>query len=751
MKSDLGTPDISLAMPSMPPAIIRQFLGQSAELIDRLDTDLASLRRWPQDTLAADRIAGALAALRTGAGFLDLSEFENAAARATETLRELRQSSGLHDADAVAALGRAIETLKASKSDIERTVGGEAISVPKQPAADVEPTNTKRSATGHGPLVERRPLRLDDAKSALVEYMVEDLRDAIALAEQAIRRAESRAGRASGASELVRIGSEMSRTATFFELPGLHALADGLASTGAAIPAMSDAGLGQTFPRLHGIIELLRELADGLAYSTIIVRPVDGLCDALRAIADGRELESSDVLPAGCPAIMALEADGVVARVDQAPQEDSETVMASITEPTMGEDHIDAVTETNAASVVTVPVPAAVIPTTPIPCVPQDDVPLVDASASASAERIEHEIAAACLASEAAPNRKDHVVSELGNLIAQANRLAALPQDVSAMVEPPRLITRVSHIASDVARATSDLKAAVLDARALPIGTLLRACADAAESHATNGGVTINVELHGESIEIDSGVIERLREPMVRLLAMFGAAVAPRAESPNLTCGASIDESADVVEIRVGCSTRAGVMDVKCADVESLRQTVEAIHGVFVCNADASGHVELTIRVPTNLAFLYCTVIRIGTTLAAIPMSGIDEIVKPEPDQIVGTGGSRVVLIRDGAAALLDGYELFGETNEPRGTTPYAVVVSHGGRRVAIACQRALGAQEVVVRPIAPVPRRLGPVSGVGAASDGAATLIIDVPGLVRMVEGRSASAGGSGELGIAA
>lgn len=734
----------------MPPAIIRQFLGQSAELIDRLDTDLASLRRWPQDTLAADRIAGALAALRTGAGFLDLSEFENAAARATETLRELRQSSGLHDADAVAALGRAIETLKASKSDIERTMGGEAIAVPKQPAADIEQTNTKRQASGYAPIVERRPLRLDDAKSALVEYMVEDLRDAIALAEQAIRRAESRAGRASGASELVRIGSEMSRTATFFELPGLHAMADGLASTGAAIPAMSDAGLGQTFPRLHGIIELLRELADGLAYSTIIVRPVDGLCDALQSIAEGRELESSNALPVGCAALMALEADGVVARADQTQQDNAETVMTPITEPTMGEDHIEAVTETNAASVVTVPT-AVAIPTTPIPCVPQDELPLVDASASASADRVEHEIAAACLASEAAPNRKDHVVSELGNLIAQANRLAALPQDVSAMVEPPRLITRVSNIASDVARVTSDLKAAVLDARALPIGMLLRACADAAESNATHAGATINAELHGESVEIDSGVIERLREPLVRLLSTFGAAVAPSAESPNLTCGASIDESADVVEIRVRCAMRAGAMDAKCAEVDSLRQTVEAIHGVFVCNVDASGHVELTLRVPTNLAFLYCTVIRIGTTLAAIPMSGIDEIVKPEPDQIVGTGGLRVVLIRDGAAALLDGYELFGETDEPRGATPYAVVVSHGGRRVAIACQRALGAQEVVVRPMAPMPHRLGPVSGVGAASDGAATLIIDVPGLVRMVEGRSASAGGSGELGIAA
>lgn len=734
----------------MPPAIIRQFLGQSTELIDRLDTDLATLRRWPQDTLAADRIAGALAALRTGAGFLDLSEFENAAARATEALRELRQSSGLHDADAVASLTRAIETLKASKSEIERTVGGEPVAAREQPAAHVEHASTKRPASGHGPVVERRPLRLDDAKSALVEYMVEDLRDAIALAEQAIRRAESRAGRASGASELVRIGSEMSRTAMFFELPGLRALADGLACAGAAIPAMSDAGLGQTFPRLHGTIELLRELADGLAYSTIIVRPVDGLCDALRAIADGRELESSSVLPVGCAALMALEADGVVARADQTQEAAAEAPAASMTEPAGAEDQVDVADAPSAAPTIAAPAITTCIPTTPIACAPASDESLVDASASASAERVEHEIAAACLASEGVPNRNDHVVSELGNLIAQANRLAALPQDASAIVEPPRLITRVSHIASDVARATSDLKAAVLDARALPLGGLLRACADAAESGARSAGSPINVELQGESTEIDAGVIERLREPLVRLLGKFGAA-ASTTESQPITCAAGIDASTDVVEIRVHCPMRTGSMDVKCDEIGSLRQAVEAIRGVLACNVDASGLVELTLRVPTNLAFLHCTVIRFGTTLAAIPMSGIDQIVKPEADQIVGTGGSRVVLIRDGAAALVDGYELFGEADEPRGATPYAVVVSHGGRRVAIACQRALGAQEVVVRPMDPMPRRLGPVSGVGAVGDGAAALIIDVPGLVRMVDGRSENAGKSGELGIAA
>jgi two-component system chemotaxis sensor kinase CheA len=180
------------------------------------------------------------------------------------------------------------------------------------------------------------------------------------------------------------------------------------------------------------------------------------------------------------------------------------------------------------------------------------------------------------------------------------------------------------------------------------------------------------------------------------------------------------------------------VFDLKSAAMQSLRAGIEAIRGVLDCTIDDGATILATLRIPANLSFLQCTVVRIGATLAAIPMSGVDEIVRPEPDQIVGTGSSRVVLIRDGAAALLDGCELFGEPSdsESRPPTPYAVIVSHGGRRVALSCGRAIGAQEIVVRSIDPMPRRLGPISGVGAASDGAAALIVDVPGLVRMVDG---------------
>ena len=741
----------------MSPAIIRQFLGQSAELIDRVDTDLAHLTRCPQDTLAADRIVGALSALRTSAGFLDLPEFEAAAARAAEIVRELRHSAGLNDANSIASLTTAIQTLKASKAEIQRTVPSHSpagIAEPQTSTTEsAEHENIQQDGAAPAPIVERRPLRLEDSKSALVEHMVEDLRDATAMAEQAVRRAESRVARATGASGLERIGAEMSRTAQFFELPGLHTLADLLIRAGGAIPTMSETGLGQMFPRLHGVLELLREMADGLACSTIIVRPLDGLCDAIRAIADGREMESTNVLPIGCAPLVALEIDGVVARESASEREIAEQIVTDATDAMEMADQERSAEESIAAQLTDVPLHASepvyaeFTASTTIPCVHEQDFSIMDSAASSSAERVEQEIAAACAAAIPAPGRMDIAMAEVGNLVAQANRLAALPQECSALVEPSRLMTRVSNIASDVARATGDIKSAVLDARALPVGVLLRSCVESAEQGAKNSGRAASTEIHGAQIEIDSGVIERMREPLVRLCAAFGAAASDM-ESPAITLFASIDEPTDIIEIRVRCATRPGAFDLSNAEIEQLRAAVEAIRGVCTSSIDDAGCVQVTLRVPTNLAFLYCTVVRIGSTLAAIPMSGIDEIVRPDADQIVGSGSSRAVLIRDGAAALLDGYELFGEASEPRGATPYAVIVSHGGKRVALACGRALGAQEIVVRHMDPIPRRLGPISGVGAASDGAATLIVDIPALVRMVDGR---ANASGELGIAA
>jgi chemotaxis protein histidine kinase CheA len=694
---------------AMPPAIIREFLGQFGEMLDRLDRDLEQLRRAAGDARATDRISGALSAIGTGAGFLHLTDLEHATADAAAALRNLQGKSVENNGRALTDLAAAIEAMRACRNQLSTELN------PDAPVIDRPAAPTPAAVPG----VERRALRLDDSKTPLVEFMVEDLRDAIALAEQAADRMDSPAGRSAGASELHRIGVEMARTARFFELDGMHKLAVSLESVGTAVPNLMDAALSQLFPRVRAVLELLRELADGLAYSAIIVRPIGGICDAIRTLCSGQELPASSTLPEGCTSLVVLERDGVVAPSDQA----SEAVAPV------------------AASEFEV---SPVVDALPDPMI-QSAEPIIDDAAASDAARIEAATAAPAPSATPEPQRLDAAMAELANLIAQSNRLAAIPGEASPTRESPRLVTRIAHISDDVARATGDMKAAVLNARALPLSGLFDACLDAAVDAAGKRGFTLTPAISGGAIEADMGVIDRLREPMSRVAADLAHACRISSKPAEFTLSAAVDEATSNLDLRMVLDLEPGASATGGSALAALRSTVEAIRGAMFVQSDESGRTEVSLRVPANLAFVYCTVIRIGGTLAAIPMSGVDEVIKPEPDQIVDGQSSRALLVREGAAELLDGHALFGDGTEPKGLLPYAVVVSHDGKRVALACSRALGAQEVVVRPMDPLPRRLGPISGVGASSSGMAALIIDVPALVRMAGERT------GRLGIAA
>ncbi len=673
-------------MPDTSPAIIRQFLAQSGSLFDRLDGDLAELQRSPHDAGAADRLSGALAAIRTGAGLLDLAEFEHAAARAAAALHTLRHA-GESEA-ALRSLSDAIRAVTHQRTTIER-------SLPASSPAQPTPT----------PTVERRPLRLDGSKTELVEFMVEDLRDTIAKAERAADRMESPAGLEAGASELARIGGDLSRTARFFEFDGMVGLADAITDISAAAPRMNPTTRAQALPRVRAVLELVRELADALAYSTIIVRPVAGVCNALRMLACGGSLDLAQLLPSDCTPLLALEIDGVIAPERAAAPPQPEPIAAEpIPAPTPAPVEFEAI-----SPMVPLPEPmideqAAVFATAVETCTIQasDDAPVADTMACLP-------VAMDCA------SRLDDALNEVGALVVQANRLAAMPFQSSALESNASVLARVGTLTDEVARATSSIRHAVQTARALPISMLFDRCMDAASLPREC------VEYVGAELNVDSGVIDRLVAPMA---AIVGACDGPS----RVRLSACHDDATDILELTINAG---GAPDAIAAAVGAARSPIESMRGTVAIEQDDAGRATIRVRVPANPVFLHCTLVRIGRTHVAFPIDRVQEVIRPEIDQRTGTPSMPVVMVRSGAAALLDGAATFGD--DTREDHPYAVVVEHAGKRVAVSCSRPVATQEIVVRPMDPMPARGGPISGVGAMLDGSPTLIVDIPALVRL------------------
>ena len=484
-------------MPDMPPDIIRQFLAQSDALFIRLDRDLAELEHSPRDPAAADRLSGALAAIRTGAGFLDLLDFEHAAARASDALRTLRHAAESDDANALAALAIAVHAVRQQRDSLAQSLAAPATTA--SPQANPVPVPT-----------------VDEQASA-------------------------------------------------------------------------------------------------------------------------------------CAAIV-----------------ETSTARASI---------------------------AAYL-------LPETEPELTSNSAS----------------------RLDEAMSEVGNLVVQANRLAAIPFQSSTPDSDAPVLQRVERLSDELTRATSGIRHSVQHARALPIMLLFARCTDALSLD--------RFDITDTDLQADSTLIDRLTAPLITLIGACAA-------SPRIRLSAQHDAGADILELAI---TGAIAPDSLDAALVAARAPLESMRATIAIQSDERGHTNIRVRVPANPVFLHCTLVRIGRTHVAFPIDLVCEVVRPEPDQLLEGTSTPVVMLAGGAAALLDGASLFGDGSGIAESLPYAVVVQHAGRRVALSCSRPVAAMEIVVRPMDPLPATRAPISGVGALPDGSPALIVDIPALIRLAGERPAA-----------
>jgi two-component system chemotaxis sensor kinase CheA len=97
-----------------------------------------------------------------------------------------------------------------------------------------------------------------------------------------------------------------------------------------------------------------------------------------------------------------------------------------------------------------------------------------------------------------------------------------------------------------------------------------------------------------------------------------------------------------------------------------------------------------------------------------------------------------VVSVRGQALPIIRLYERFDVT--PRVTDPtqgLLVIVEQEGRRVALLVDELLGQHQVVIKSLETNYRKVPGVSGATIMGDGRIAMILDVPGLIRLVSGR--------------
>jgi two-component system chemotaxis sensor kinase CheA len=754
------------------PDILQDFLTESGELLEELESDLVDLEATPQDPELLNQIFRALHTIKGSASFLALTNLVAIAHCSESALNVARNGDLLIGKTEMDLLLAAIDVLKIQFEELgegntdltaadpklieQLTILGEGGSLSDSPAETVSEEAPVEALpefdTSDGRTVER--IELDSGKLDLIEHMASDIKNTIDQAKSRIAELVNPDTRQVACNNLADLFEDIVKTVDFFEVEPVLRLATLLDGAIDGIPALDDELIVQLTPRLMGVCELLNEQTQELINQVLITWPIDTLAERIEQLSEGNPIDEG-VLPPNSDAFAALAADGIAYG--------STGVAAAAATSLDAEEAIEDEENTTGAN-----------------------QPPASSSGPQSANQAAKRAGPAAIEQtiRVEVSRLESLMNLVGELVLQKNRIGAMAEDVARSMMEPELIEQMEVTASTLDRVTGDIQLAVMRTRMQPLDKLFGKYPRLIRDLATKTEKKINLEIIGGDTEVDKSVIEELGDPLVHLLrnsADHGV------ESPQVRAAAGKDETgtiklvaghegshvcvqiiddgkgldrevigAKAVErglvsaeqlsaladeevfrfiLEPGFSTAEQVSDLSGRGVgmDVVRTNIESKlkGGISIESVKGQG-TTINITIPLTVAIMPAMMVAVADEVFAIPLTNITEIVNPTPDMISSLGDEPVIHLRGSVHPLISAQDIFDVPDYARQDEKFVVVIGFNQKIIGLRVTRVIGQQEIVIKPLDGV-KRDGPISGATVRNDGGVSLIMDIAELMRV------------------
>ena len=373
----------------------------------------------------------------------------------------------------------------------------------------------------------------------------------------------------------------------------------------------------------------------------------------------------------------------------------------------------------------------------------------------------------------------ERLMAEISELVLVRNQLMQVLRG-RADPEAALALQRLSQV-------TSDLQESVMKTRMQPIGQAWTKLPRMVRDLARDLGKRIELKLEGGETELDRQVLELVKDPFTHLirnaadhgietptqrrrtgksetglvtlsarqegsaiviaLADDGRGIDPARIRAAVSRGgfASDDELSAMSEHQLlqfifhpGFTTAARVTNVSGRGVglDVVRNNVEKIGGTVEVASSPGCGTRFTIKIPLTLAIVPALLLDCAGQRFAIPQTAVAELVRLGAEhRIEKIHDTPVLRLRGGLlplAALSDVLRL-GDSqgaDEPRPI----VVIGFGAQRFGITVDRVHDAEEIVVKPLAPMLRNTRLFAGSAILGDGSVALILDPSALTAAV-----------------
>jgi two-component system chemotaxis sensor kinase CheA len=334
------------------------------------------------------------------------------------------------------------------------------------------------------------------------------------------------------------------------------------------------------------------------------------------------------------------------------------------------------------------------------------------------------------------------------------------------------------HVETD--RLYKELQERVMTVRMVPVGPTFRQFARVVRDIATAHGKQARLATSGEDVEVDTAIIEHIRDPLVHMLrnsldhgiespdvrqsqgkdpcgvvslrafheaggivvevADDGAGLSrKRIEERARSRGMEAPESLAEQDLHrlifdAGFSTADAVTDLSGRGIgmDVVRRNIDALGGSVDIESREGQGTTFRIRMPLTLAIIDGFRVRAAGETYVVPVGVVTECLDLQGE---GSRGERteVIGLRGEPLPCLRLRRVFG-LGDDAPARESVLVVEVGNRRAGLVVDELLGESQTVIKPLGSLFRGLPGLAGSTILGNGDVAFILDVPSLVRHV-----------------
>jgi chemosensory pili system protein ChpA (sensor histidine kinase/response regulator) len=317
----------------------------------------------------------------------------------------------------------------------------------------------------------------------------------------------------------------------------------------------------------------------------------------------------------------------------------------------------------------------------------------------------------------------------------------------------------------------------VAQARMVPIGRLFARFARQVRDLGRSEGKAVTLAVSGETVEVDTRVIEEIADPVLHLVrnavahgleseaerlaggkpalgtislkavargtsvdvevADDGRGIDARALSARAVERGLLDaaraaelserDALDLIFVP-GLSTAAAVTEVSGRGVgmDVVRTNVSRLNGEIDIATRAGAGTRFTLRLPVSVAIADAVMVRAGTQAFAVPVSLVARVLEVDPAEVSADDAGAALTVDGERLRLVDLADTLGLPRAARRRRVPVAVVRAGRQRLALAVDALSGKEEIVVKPLDAFLEGEGPWSAATVTAEGRVVLLLD-------------------------